>query len=143
MHYRVDIVSWADAQADLRTIRTLVFIAEQNVPQELEWDGEDDHAIHALARNAQGQPIGCARLILHGPLAHIGRMAVLRDWRERGVGRALLQLMLAEARKRGAVSAFLNAQTYAVPFYERAGFMREGAEFMDAGIPHYRMTRHL
>lgn len=143
MNYRVDIVNWADAQASLRTVRTAVFIEEQKVPVELEWDGEDDHATHALARDAQGQAIGAARLILHGDLAHIGRMAVLQNWRGRGVGSALLQLMLAEARKQGATSVFLNAQTVAVPFYERAGFVREGTEFMDAGIPHYRMSRAL
>lgn len=106
----------------------------------MEWDGEDPRAIHALATAPSGNPIGTARLLLHGELAHIGRMAVLLAWRGQGVGASLLQCLLDESRRWGAGSVFLNAQTYAVPFYERFNFVREGAEFFDAGIPHYRMT---
>lgn len=141
--FNVCIVAWHDAEAPLRAIRTAVFVAEQGVPLELEWDGEDDAAIHALARDASGGAIGTARLLLHGRLAHIGRMAVVKPWRGKGVGTALLQAMLDEAARQGADDAFLNAQTYAVPFYEKLGFTREGDEFLDAGIPHYRMTRRI
>ncbi len=137
------LVTWQAAKEQLHAIRSTVFIQEQGVPQDLEWDGEDARAMHALACDTQGQPIGTARLLLHGDLAHIGRMAVLKAWRRRGVGSALLACILAEAQRRGATSALLNAQTYAAPFYARAGFTREGVEFFDAGIPHYRMTRGL
>ncbi len=141
--FTTHLVTWQASKEPLHAIRSTVFIQEQGVPQDLEWDGEDARAIHALARDAQGLAIGTARLLLHGDLAHIGRMAVLKPWRGRGVGSALLACLLAEAQRRGAISAFLNAQTDAVPFYTRAGFTREGAEFFDAGIPHYRMTRGL
>jgi predicted GNAT family N-acyltransferase len=138
--YSVRLVTWQAAESQLRTIRTEVFIREQLVPEELEWDNENPHAIHALAVDLSGNAIGTARLLLHGALAHIGRMAVLPAWRGQGVGASLLQVLLDEAKQRGAGSVFLNAQTYAVPFYERFNFVREGAEFLDAGIPHYRMT---
>ena len=137
------MVSWQEAEPQLRAIRSTVFIQEQNVPEALEWDGADAHASHVLACDAAGKAIGTARLLLHGNLAHIGRMAVLKGWRKQGVGSAVLECIIAEARRRGASSAFLNAQTNAVAFYERAGFTREGAEFLDAGIPHFRMTRRL
>ncbi len=141
--YSARIVSWDEAQIQLRAIRSTVFIQEQNVPEALEWDGEDAQACHVLACDVDDNAIGTARLILHGPRAHIGRMAVLKPWRKQGVGSVLLECVMAEARRRGASAAWLNAQTTAVAFYERAGFMREGAEFLDAGIPHFRMTRLL
>lgn len=138
--YSTHLVTWQASEPQLRAIRTEVFILEQHVPAELEWDGEDAHAIHALAADPRGNPIGTARLLLHGEWAHIGRMAVLPAWRGQGVGTSVLRCLLNEARQRGADSVFLNAQTYAAPFYERFNFVREGAEFLDAGIPHYRMT---
>lgn len=133
-------VSWQAAEPQLRAIRTEVFIHEQHVPEELEWDGEDAHAIHVLASDNTGKPIGTGRLLQHGAQAHIGRMAVRLAWRGQGVGSSVLQSLLMEARAGGAKSVFLNAQTDAVPFYARFDFVREGAEFLDAGIPHYRMT---
>ena len=135
--------TWQDAEAQLRAIRTQVFIQEQNVPEALEWDGEDAHAMHALACDSAGRAIGTARLLLQHELAHIGRMAVLPEWRGQGVGRALLDEIMAAAQAHGARCAFLNAQTIAVPFYVRADFAVEGEEFLDAGIPHLRMTRSL
>lgn len=143
MSFSVHIVSWPEAEAQLARVRRQVFVEEQQVPEDLEWDGEDAAAIHVLARDDAGQPIGTGRLLIHGSLAHIGRMAVVTDWRRHGVGSAILEALLAEAERRGLASAFLNAQTYAVPFYERFGFVREGQEFLDAGIPHYRMTREV
>lgn len=141
--FTIHLCTWQDAEAPLRAIRTRVFIQEQNVPEALEWDGEDAHAVHALACDSSGRAIGTARLLLHHELAHIGRMAVLLEWRSRGVGRALLEEIMAAAKARGASRSFLNAQITAVPFYARAGFAVEGAEFLDAGIPHLRMTRNL
>lgn len=139
----IHCVTWQNDEAPLRAIRTRVFIEEQCVPVELEWDGEDDHAIHALAIDPSGKPIGTGRLLLHGAQAHIGRMAVVLSWRKQGVGAGLLRCLLDEAQRHGVSLVFLNAQTSAVPFYERFHFVREGAEFLDAGIPHYRMTLEL
>lgn len=113
------------------------------MPEALEWDGEDAQALHVLASDPRGRAIGTARLILHADRAHIGRMAVLPAWRGQGVGSALLESILAAAQERGARHAFLKAQTTAMPFYARAGFAVEGGEFLDAGIPHLRMSRWL
>lgn len=141
--YTTHLVTWQAAEPQLRAIRTEVFIREQHIPEALEWDGKDPQAIHALATEFTGKPIGTGRLLLNGELAHIGRMAVLPAWRGKGVGASLLLCLLDEARQRGAGEAFLNAQTAAVPFYDRFDFVREGAEFFEEGIPHYRMTRTL
>lgn len=138
--YTTCLVNWQAAEPQLRAIRTEVFIHEQHIPEALEWDGKDPHAIHALVTDPAGNPIGTGRLLLNGELAQIGRMAVLPAWRGKGVGASLLRCLLDEARQRGAGSVFLNAQTIAVPFYERFHFVREGAEFFEDGIPHYRMT---
>ena len=141
--FTVQLCTWQDAEPSLRTIRTRVFIQEQNVPEALEWDGEDAHAVHAIARDSNGIAVGTTRLIMHDQQAHIGRMAVLPEWRSQGVGQALLETILAAAKARGARSAFLNAQTTAVAFYARTGFVVEGVQFLDAGIPHLRMARSL
>lgn len=143
MSFNIRIVSWSEAAPLLSQVRRAVFIEEQGVPEELEWDGEDETAIHVLATRSGEHPIGTGRLLNHGGVAHIGRMAVIREWRGRGVGSAILNALLAEVARSGLGGAFLNAQTYAVPFYERFGFMREGKEFLDAGIPHFRMTRQI
>ena len=137
--FSVRIVSWHEAAAQLSAVRRSVFIEEQRVPEELEWDGEDEGAIHALASDSKGQPIGTGRLLKHDVLGHIGRMAVVSAWRGQHVGSAILQLLLDAAVESGCIGLCLNAQTYAVPFYERFGFRCEGEEFSDAGIPHFRM----
>ncbi len=121
----------------MRAIRHAVFVVEQHVPEALEWDGIDAGCAHAIAEDAASMPIGCGRLLRDG---HIGRMAVLRECRGRGVGAALLALLVALARERGNDRAILNAQTHALPFYARFGFMPEGLEFTEAGIPHRTMT---
>lgn len=138
--YTVRLVSWDAAQASLAAVRRAVFIDEQRVPEALEWDGLDPRCVHALAEDAEGRPIGTARLL---PDGHIGRMAVLQSWRRKGVGGALLCAMLSEARRRGLRVVHLHAQVHAVPFYERYGFAREGETFLEAGIPHVRMVRNL
>lgn len=138
--YTVRLVSWDAAQASLAAVRRAVFIDEQRVPEALEWDGLDPRCVHALAEDAEGRPIGTARLL---PDGHIGRMAVLQSWRRKGVGGALLCAMLSEARRRGLRVVHLHAQVHAAPFYERYGFAREGETFLEAGIPHVRMVRNL
>ena len=137
------VVSWREAAAELSAVRRAVFIEEQDVPEELEWDGEDETAIHVLASDEQGNPIGCGRLLMHEALGHIGRMAVNKAWRGRKAGSTILRMLMDTAHERGCSKLLLNAQTNAVSFYQRFGFRPEGEEFLDAGIPHYRMTRHM
>lgn len=138
--FEVRVVAWEAAKEALREVREAVFVKEQHVPLELEWDGLDDGCLHALASDAQGRPIGTARLLADG---HIGRMAVLKTWRGRGVGSALLRLLLDQARRAGMHEVRLNAQTYATGFYEKFGFRVVGEDFMDAGIPHREMVLEL
>ena len=136
--FTVCIANWQDDALALSAIRETVFILEQQVPVELEWDGLDADCLHVLAADAAGNPIGTARLL---PDGHIGRMAVLKEWRGRGVGSALLRVLLKEVKKRQQPQqAVLNAQTYAAGFYAKFGFQTMGEEFMDAGIPHVKMV---
>ena len=124
----------------LRAIRFEVFVEEQQVPEALEWDGLDSQCRHVLACTSEGTPIATGRLL---PDGHIGRMAVLRAWRKRGVGRAVLLELLRIARARGDTAAVLHAQTHAVEFYRGAGFEVTSEEFMEAGIPHVQMQMRL
>ena len=133
----IQVVRWEEAEPALRVIRTAVFIHEQHVPEAMEWDEFDATSIHLLACNTIGQPVGTARLLTDG---HIGRMAVLKEWRGRGFGSAMLRKLLQELTLRRQQRAQLNAQSSAVPFYEKLGFKVLGEEFMEAGIPHVKMT---
>lgn len=133
----VEIVSWEEAATALRVVRTAVFIREQQVPEELEWDQFDAVSVHALAVNNAGQPVGTARLL---PDGHIGRMAVLKEWRGQGLGSALLTKLLQVLVKRHQFQAQLHAQTSAILFYKKFGFEIVGEEFIEAGIPHVKMT---
>ena len=112
-------------------------LGRTDVPEELEWDGEDDKAVHLLATDNKHTPIGCARILHDG---HIGRMAVVRPWRGKGVGKRLLEMAITVVKELGCDNAFLDAQCYAIPFYEKLEFRVEGEEFMDAGIPHCHMV---
>jgi predicted GNAT family N-acyltransferase len=122
----------------IRGVRETVFVVEQNVPIELEWDGVDADCVHVLAESSAGVPIGTGRLL---PDGHIGRMAVLPAWRGQGVGAKLLLALVALAAERGRQEVVLNAQTHALGFYELYGFVAEGGDFLDAGIAHRRMRR--
>jgi predicted GNAT family N-acyltransferase len=123
-------------------VRRTVFQDEQRVPPELEFDGDDERAVHVIAE-ADGTVVGTGRVVLHADHAKIGRMAVLPAWRKRGVGRMLLAALLHAAARHGAGRAVLHAQVHAIGFYERAGFIIVGDEFDEAGIPHRRMERPL
>ena len=138
--FSVRIVDWQADGAPLRAIRRAVFVDEQGVPEALEWDDRDARSAHALAVGADGTAIGCARLL---PDGHIGRVAVLRPWRRRGVGAALLLRLVDLARERGHASVVLNAQAQATSFYRRHGFEVTGEAFEEAGIPHVVMQRPL
>jgi predicted GNAT family N-acyltransferase len=135
--FRVRAARWeADGDA-LREIRQRVFVEEQKVPLSLEWDGRDQDAFHVLAEDDRGRAVGTARMLADG---HIGRMAVLPEWRRRGIGSALLRQLLGRAREQATPTPFLNAQISAMGFYARFGFAPRGAEFTEAGIPHRRMV---
>ncbi len=129
---------WIKDGRGLCLIRERVFVQEQEVPLELEWDGQDESAVHLIAEDAEGRPIGTARLLQDG---QIGRMAVLPNWRKRGVGGALLRELLGLTAQDPDLHPFLNAQTSALGFYQANGFVVEGEEFVEAGIPHLRMHR--
>lgn len=138
--FSVRIADWAHDEPALRRIRRNVFVVEQNVPEAIEWDGIDAGCRHAIAEDVVGMPIGCGRLL---PDGHIGRMAVIAEWRGRGVGSELLETLLGLARALAYPRAILNAQTKAVAFYARFGFDPVGGVFEEAGIPHQTMVRAL
>jgi predicted GNAT family N-acyltransferase len=137
MAFTVRILTWSEAMPLARPVRERVFVQEQGVPLELEWDEWDAPSEHAIAFDARGRAIGTARLL---PSGAIGRMAVLEDWRGRGVGRSLLEAVLDRARHRSMVRVTLHAQAHAVGFYRRFGFSERGEAFSEAGIPHVAMT---
>jgi len=138
--FTVTIMDWRAAHAEAAPIRFAVFVEEQNVPPEIELDDWDAKCDHALAYDAQGRAIGTGRLL---PDGHIGRMAVVAEWRQHGVGAAILTALVERAKARGMGEVVLNAQTQACGFYARHGFAQVGAEFMEAGIPHVAMSRRL
>lgn len=138
--FTVEPASWPADMADLRAVRTAVFVLEQDVPEEEEWDEFDPLSRHVLARDGQGKPVGTGRLT---PKGTIGRMAVLREWRGRGVGEAMLRVLLEIARDRHFDSVGIHAQTHALGFYERAGFVAHGEEFDECGIAHRHMRIEL
>lgn len=138
--FRVEPADYTVDFADLRAVREPVFVVEQQVPIEEEWDDLDAQCRHVIARDAVNRPIGTGRLT---PERKIGRMAVLAEWRGKGVGDALMEALMDEARALGWPEISLNSQTHAMPFYARHGFEVVGDEFMEAGIPHRKMRKAL
>jgi len=128
------------SEPGIKFVRETVFIKEQHVPVDLEWDTEDQTAQHVIAKTENGDVIATARLLNNG---HIGRMAVLEPFRYQGVGTKMLSRLIDKAKQNGLKNVFLNAQSSAVNFYIKAGFCIVGNEFMDAGIPHYKMIKNL
>lgn len=128
-------VNWHEAENLLREVRTQVFIQEQHVPVDLEWDGLDESASHLLAM-FEDRPVTCARIVDY---KIIGRMAVLKHWRGKGLGTALLQEAIKLCKRQGSKAIALSAQTHAIDFYSRAGFKVVSGEYMDANIPHVDM----
>ncbi|WP_069763187.1 GNAT family N-acetyltransferase [Streptomyces sp. LUP47B] len=135
------------------TVRKEVFVGEQGVPEDIEYDVYDAVAVHVLAVREDGVPLGTGRL-LHGEAAagktggdvtvgSLGRLAVTQAARGLGVGAALVRAVEDAARARGLVAVDLHAQTHALGFYERLGYVAYGPEFPDAGIPHRAMRRVL
>jgi predicted GNAT family N-acyltransferase len=162
--FDVEPVDYTAAAAGLHAVREAVFVREQGVPAELEQDPADPHCLHVLARDSAGHPIGAARLVppfvsaggcvgehtdpatvpmSADRLPRIGRMAVLAEWRGRGVGEAMLDALTALARERGWPELALHAQASAVGFYARLGYLPHGVRFTEAGIEHQAMHRRL
>lgn len=137
MVVKVTITDWNACRSASQPIRAAVFIDEQHVPVELEWDEMDAVSLHAVAREDDGVAVGTGRLL---PDGHIGRMAVLAENRGRGIGASILAALMQEARQRGDKSVVLHAQCHAEAFYRRHGFVVEGEPFMEAGIEHIFMT---
>lgn len=133
----VRVADWHKDNRDIRRIREAVFIAEQSIPAELEWDEDDLSAVHFLAVEGD-YAVGTARLLADG---EIGRVSVLKDWRGLRVGDKLLQAVIAHANSLGLREQKLSAQVHATAFYEHHGFRVVSGEFLEAGLPHVDMVR--
>ena len=138
--YTVRLGVWPADEAAIRQVRQEVFIEEQHVTQEEEWDGLDPDCVHAIAFSARNIPVGTGRL---KPDGQIGRMAVVKSFRGKNIGAKILQLLITESRKLGLESCYLHSQVHALAFYTRFGFEAFGEEFMDADIPHRAMKLRL
>ncbi len=137
--HRIEILSWEKARALAAPIRFTVFVEEQGVPRDIELDDMDPVCVHAVGF-FEDKPIATGRLL---PDGHIGRMAVLKEWRGRGIGSRMLRALVEAARRRGDREVALSAQVHAVPFYRAHGFVEEGGEYLEAGIRHQAMRRML
>lgn len=131
--------SWRQLANDAKAVRHEVFVLEQQVPLELEWDEMDEPSLHVVCYDSNQQVVATARLLTDG---HIGRMAVRQSMRGRGIGGILLQTLMTVAQQRGDSAVLLSAQRHAENFYQHHGFVREGDEYIEAGIPHIGM-RHV
>lgn len=129
--------TWETHGDDIRRLRQEVFVSEQAVPEDEEWDADDPVSRYVIAVDGSGCVLGTGRL---APDGKIGRMAVLREQRRRGIGTALLQALLAMARAEGFHTVYLHAQSQALAFYAREGFIARGPEFNEAGITHRKMV---
>ena len=136
---RIELMGWEDARALASPIRFEVFVEEQRVPAEIELDEMDARCVHAVAFEGES-PVATGRLL---PDGHIGRMAVLKAWRGRGIGGEILQRLMQAARERGDPRIVLAAQVHAVEFYRRHGFSVTGGVYQEAGIPHQDMVKAL
>jgi predicted GNAT family N-acyltransferase len=136
---RIELMDWQRARSLAAPIRFEVFVREQRVPPEIELDDQDAVCIHAIAFDGE-RPVGTGRLL---PDGHIGRMAVLMEWRGRGIGSLILQKLVQAARERGDANISLSAQVQAVDFYRAHGFEPVGGVYQEAGIDHQAMVRAL
>jgi len=140
----VRVGTWAELGHDAQALRAEVFVQEQQIPADLEWDDADASCVHAVAYHRLGMPLATGRLLEHVPgTAKIGRMAVTAAMRGTGVGRQVLEALMQAARERGDHEVLLHAQQSAAGFYLRAGFRSRGPEFEEAGILHVEMVSPL
>ena len=135
---KLSITSWAEAQSEVKPLRHQVFVIEQKVPEEMEWDEFDEIAWHAIV-TVDNQTVGTGRLILDGHIAKIGRMAVQSSCRNQGIGKSILNALIQTAKEKGAQECLLHAQTHAIAFYAKEDFEPHGPIFDEAGIPHVEM----
>ena len=136
-------ISRGEAPADARAVRRRVFVEEQGVASDEEWDEHDApgaETLHFVAFEGS-RAVGCARLRAYGEAAKLERVAVLPEQRRLGLGRALMEAAERAARQRGRTRLLLHAQTAVIPFYERLGWRALGPEFSEAGIPHRKMEK--
>ncbi|MEY3876027.1 MAG: hypothetical protein RIR50_1198 [Pseudomonadota bacterium] len=134
----LSITSWAEAQNLVKSLRYQVFVIEQKVPEDMEWDEFDQIAWHAIV-TADNQTIGTGRLIINDRIAKIGRMAVQSSRRNQGIGKSILKSLIQTAKEKGAQECILHAQTHAITFYAKEDFEPHGPIFDEAGIPHVEM----
>lgn len=133
-------MGWEQAQPIAGPIRFGIFVGEQDVPPGIELDDLDAQCVHAIAYDDAGKAIGAGRL---RPDGHIGRMAVVKDWRRRGIGAAIIEALTEEARKRGHAKVRLSARLQAMEFYREHGFVAEGKVYKEAGILHQKVRKQL
>ena len=135
---KIEIVKWTDEYASLSMIREKVFIEEQKVDPQLEWDGLDDSAIHFLALRAK-KAVGCARALVIENHMQLGRMAVLKEYRGEGIGRALIEKAMTSAKLNQLMAIDISAQCHAIDFYQKFGFEVMSDIYIDAEIAHRDM----
>jgi predicted GNAT family N-acyltransferase len=136
---KIEIVKWIDGLSQLKNIREKVFIQEQKVTPQLEWDGMDEKAIHFLVFNDKAA-IGCARAIVIKDHMQLGRMAVLKEYRGQGIGGALIEKAMTIAKLNQLSAIYISAQCHAINFYKKFGFEVTSDIYLDAEIPHRDMT---
>ena len=139
---KVEIVKWIDEHESLTMIREKVFIEEQKVTSQLEWDGMDEEAIHFLAFKNE-KAIGCARAFVIENYMQLGRMAVLKEYRGVGVGTALIEKAITTAKVNQLSAIYISAQCQAIDFYKKFGFEITSDIYLDAEIPHRDMKLEL
>jgi len=137
---QIRLASWEQDSAAIRAVRKAVFSVEQGIAETLDFDGRDHECVHLLARVGEGEIVGTARML---PDGHVGRIAVHKGWRGRGVGTRLVENLTEVARERGFAEIRLHSQVQAAEFYSRLGFDARGDTFMEAGIEHVLMVRTL
>jgi predicted GNAT family N-acyltransferase len=140
LRYRLEKGDWVALRESARAVRYTVFVEEQNIPVDLEWDDLDEIAFHVVIFDGDLQAVATGRLL---PDGHIGRLAVLKDYRKQGLGDAVLITLIQQAIDLGYSEIILNAQTSAQGFYTKHAFQPQGSVFMEAGIPHQTMTRQI
>lgn len=135
---KIEIVKWIDGHVSLSMIREKVFIEEQKVTSQLEWDGLDEAAIHFLAYQDK-KAIGCARALVIENHMQLGRMAVLKEYRNQGIGCALIEKAMITAKLNQLSKILISAQCHAIDFYKKFGFEVTSEIYLDAGILHQDM----
>ncbi len=133
----VQEADWTKSEADISSVRHRVFVEEQKVSPSIEMDGKDPACNHVLA-TIDGVPVGTGRLL---PDGHIGRIAVLKSYRHRGIGELLVIKLIEMAKSKGMQQIILASQLQAMPFYRKLGFIEYGDIFQEAGIPHQHMKK--